>query len=163
MPELTFYLAPGDLVEIRIDQVGELRNPGRRGRPGLARRLETVAMPIFGRDGAGVAWRPDPEAAEASRLAGFLRATGEPSLESLQARAVADPGWFWGAAADDIGIAWERRPRAGPRPERRPGMGALVARRRRSTGRGPRSSRAPRATLTARRSSGRARTATSDG
>ena len=40
----------------------------------------------------------------------FLRATGEPSLEALQARAVADPGWFWGAAADDIGIAWDRRP-----------------------------------------------------
>ena len=67
-------------------------------------------MPIFGRDGDGVAWRPTPELAEATRLAGFLRATGEPSLEGLQARAVADPGWFWGAAADDIGIAWDRRP-----------------------------------------------------
>jgi acetyl-CoA synthetase len=67
--------------------------------------------PIFGRDGDGVAWRPDPAAAEASRLAGFLRATGEPSLEALQERAVRDPGWFWGAAADDIGLAWARRPR----------------------------------------------------
>ena len=67
-------------------------------------------MPIFGRDGDGVAWRPSAEVAEATRLAGFLRATGEPSLDALQARAVADPGWFWGAAADDIGIAWDRRP-----------------------------------------------------
>jgi acetyl-CoA synthetase len=67
--------------------------------------------PIFGRDGPDVAWRPEPEAAAASRLAGFLRGTGERSLEKLQARAVADPGWFWGAAADDIGIAWVRRPR----------------------------------------------------
>ncbi len=66
--------------------------------------------PIFGRDGDGVAWRPDPAVAAASRLAGFLRATGEPSLDALQARAVADPGWFWGAAADDIGVAWTRKP-----------------------------------------------------
>ncbi len=28
----------------------------------------------------------------------------KPSLDALQARATADPGWFWGAAADDIGI-----------------------------------------------------------
>jgi acetyl-CoA synthetase len=69
------------------------------------------AWPIFGRDAADVAWRPDPAAAEASRLARFLRATGEPSLAALQARAAADPGWFWGAAADDIGVAWQRRPR----------------------------------------------------
>src|SRR6478736_503141 len=67
-------------------------------------------MPIFGRDGDGIAWRPTPDVADATRLAGFLRATGEPSLDALQARAVADPGWFWGAAADDIGIAWDRRP-----------------------------------------------------
>ena len=67
--------------------------------------------PIFGRDAADVAWRPDPTAAETSRLARFLRATGEPSLEALQARAVADPAWFWGAAADDIEVAWQRRPR----------------------------------------------------
>ena len=67
--------------------------------------------PIFGRDAPDVAWRPDPERAREAQLARFLRATGEPSLEALQARATADPGWFWGAAADDIGIAWRRRPR----------------------------------------------------
>jgi acetyl-CoA synthetase len=66
--------------------------------------------PIFGRDADDVAWRPGPAAATA-RLARFLHATGEPSLEALQARAVADPGWFWGAAADDIELAWQRRPR----------------------------------------------------
>jgi acetyl-CoA synthetase len=66
--------------------------------------------PIFGREGDGVAWRPDPAAAKASRLARFLRATGERSLTMLQARAVADPGWFWGAAAEDIGVAWARHP-----------------------------------------------------
>ncbi len=62
-----------------------------------------AGWPIFGRDADGVAWRPTRDAAEASRLARFLRSTGEPTLDALQARAVADPGWFWGAAAEDIG------------------------------------------------------------
>ena len=39
------------------------------------------------------------------------RSTGEPSLDALQTRAVADPAWFWAAAVDDIGVAWQRRPR----------------------------------------------------
>ena len=56
-----------------------------------------------------VAARPG-EAADA-RLARFLRSTGEPDLEALQRRAVDDPAWFWGAAADDIAIPWQRRPR----------------------------------------------------
>jgi acetyl-CoA synthetase len=68
--------------------------------------------PIFGRDGEGVAWRPTPDLVQQSHLARFLRSTGERSLEALQARAVADPGWFWGAAADDLGIAWGRPPGA---------------------------------------------------
>ena len=66
--------------------------------------------PIFGRDSGEVAWRPDPAAAQASRLATFLTATGESSLAELQAHAVRDPAWFWGAAADDLGIAWQRQP-----------------------------------------------------
>jgi acetyl-CoA synthetase len=66
--------------------------------------------PTFGRDVDGVAWRPTPEQRLESRLACFLRATGEPDLETLQARAVADPAWFWGAAAEDISIPWGRRP-----------------------------------------------------
>ncbi|MEA2609950.1 MAG: acetyl-CoA synthetase [Chloroflexota bacterium] len=66
--------------------------------------------PTFGRDGDGVAWRPTPDLLRDSHLARFLRSTGEPSLDALQARAVLDPGWFWGAAADDLGIAWGRRP-----------------------------------------------------
>src|SRR5687767_13497161 len=75
---------------------------------------------IFGRDAADVAWRPSAEQLHESRLARFLRATGEPSLEVLQARAVADPAWFWGAAADDIGIAWQRRPSEVLDPSRGP-------------------------------------------
>jgi acetyl-CoA synthetase len=75
-------------------------------------RSNADEWPTFGRDGPDVAWRPDPAAAADARLARFLRSTGEPSLDALQARAVADPAWFWGAAADDIGVAWRRRPRA---------------------------------------------------
>jgi acetyl-CoA synthetase len=66
--------------------------------------------PIFGRDGEGIAWRPTPDLVRDSQLARFLRTTGEASLEALQTRAVADPAWFWGAVADDLGVAWDRRP-----------------------------------------------------
>lgn len=74
--------------------------------------MDDLALPIFGRDAADVAWRPSPELLAESRLATFLRRTGERDLASLQARAAADPAWFWGAAADDIGVAWRRRPTA---------------------------------------------------
>jgi acetyl-CoA synthetase len=66
--------------------------------------------PTFGRDAHGVAWRPSPELLAESRLARFLRATREPTLQALQARAAADPAWFWGAAADDLALPWQRPP-----------------------------------------------------
>src|SRR4051794_4619985 len=66
--------------------------------------------PIFGRDVPDAAWRPAAELLRESRLAAFLRATGERDLEALQSRAVGDPGWFWGAAVDDLGLTWQRRP-----------------------------------------------------
>ena len=66
--------------------------------------------PTFGRDVPDAAWRPSAGLLRESSLATFLRTTGLPDLEGLQARAVADPGWFWGAAADDLGLAWSRRP-----------------------------------------------------
>ena len=66
--------------------------------------------PVFGRDVPDAAWRPAPEQLEGSRLARFVRAAGLPDLEALQRRAEADPAWFWGAAADDLEIAWQRRP-----------------------------------------------------
>jgi acetyl-CoA synthetase len=66
--------------------------------------------PIFGRDVRDAAWRPAPEQLEGSRLARFVRATAVPDLEALQRRAETDPAWFWGAAADDLEIAWQRRP-----------------------------------------------------
>ena len=68
--------------------------------------------PIFGRDVPDAPWRPSPRDLAESRLAGLVRASGEPSLEALQAHAAADPAWFWGLASDDITIPWARRPRS---------------------------------------------------
>jgi acetyl-CoA synthetase len=73
--------------------------------------MPAARAPIFGRDVAEAAWRPGPALLADSRLARFLRSTGEPDLESLQARAVDDPAWFWAAAADDLALDWQRRPR----------------------------------------------------
>ena len=72
--------------------------------------MPTDRAPIFGRDVADVAWRPGPELLADSRLARFLRATRMTDVATLHDRAVDDPGWFWGAAADDMELAWERRP-----------------------------------------------------
>jgi len=68
--------------------------------------------PIFGRDVPDAAWRPSPADLTESRLARFIRATSLPDLDALQARAAFDPAWFWGAAADDLALPWQRRPDA---------------------------------------------------
>ena len=74
--------------------------------------MPTDRAPIFGRDMPDVAWRPTPELRAESRLARFLRAMGMADVPALHARAVDDPGWFWGAAADDMELDWLRRPTA---------------------------------------------------
>jgi acetyl-CoA synthetase len=74
--------------------------------------VPTDRAPIFGRDVPDVAWRPSPELLAESRLARFLRATGMADVPALHARAVDDPGWFWGAAVDDMELDWQRRPTA---------------------------------------------------
>ena len=66
--------------------------------------------PIFGTDTDAAAWRPSPEYLERSRLRRFLAEVGCADLEELQARAVADPAWFWGAAATDIGVVFDPPP-----------------------------------------------------
>jgi len=66
--------------------------------------------PIFGRDVPGAAWRPGPEATDNSRLGRFIRGAGEAGLADLQRHAERDPAWFWGAAIDDLGFAWQRKP-----------------------------------------------------
>jgi len=73
--------------------------------------MDDATWPIFGRDVPAAAWRPTPELRAESRLGRFLRTTGEPTLDALQRRAADDPAWFWGAAADNLGLPWQRRPR----------------------------------------------------
>jgi acetyl-CoA synthetase len=73
-------------------------------------RVSDPRWPTFGRDVPDAAWRPAPDAASATRLGRFVRAAGVADIEALQARAAVDPAWFWGAAAEDIGLAWQRRP-----------------------------------------------------
>src|SRR5688572_29194562 len=72
-----------------------------------------AARPTFGRDVPGAVWRPSADLLQTIRLARFLRSTGSADLAELQARASTDPGWFWGAAIDDLGVAWQRPWRTG--------------------------------------------------
>lgn len=60
---------------------------------------------------ADYVWQPDEAWRTGSRIARFLAACGASSLEELQARAAADPAWFWGEAVKDIGIEWYEPPR----------------------------------------------------
>ena len=66
-------------------------------------------VPAFARPDARAPWRPGRELLTDSRPARLLRASEMPDLETLQARAVADPGWFWGLATDELELAWGRR------------------------------------------------------
>ncbi len=66
--------------------------------------------PLFGRDVADAAWRPAPDAAANTRLGRFISHVGERDLEALQRRAERDPAWFWGAAAEDLQLHWQRPP-----------------------------------------------------
>ena len=59
-------------------------------------------------EGGEVLWRPGPEERERSRLARFLARHGLATLDELQARATADPAWFWGAAVKDVGVRFTR-------------------------------------------------------
>ena len=66
--------------------------------------------PIFGTDTDAAAWRPSPAYLQRSRLRRFLADVGCADLEELQARAVADPAWFWAAATADIGVVFDPEP-----------------------------------------------------
>jgi acetyl-CoA synthetase len=66
--------------------------------------------PRFGTDSPAAAWRPSAEDLERSRLRRFLTDVGCADLEDLQARAEADPAWFWSAAVADLGIRFDPEP-----------------------------------------------------
>jgi len=72
--------------------------------------MRATAPLEFARLGSEAAWSPDAALLSESRAARFVRTSGEASLDALQRRAIADPAWFWGAAADDLGLTWQRRP-----------------------------------------------------
>ena len=75
--------------------------------------MATLAdWPVFGREAADVAWRPPADANQATRLGRWIERLAIGSLEALQARAVADPAWFWDAAIDELGFPWQLRPSA---------------------------------------------------
>jgi len=56
----------------------------------------------------GIVWRPIPQVAARSRIAGLMRAHGIASLEELQRRSIADPEWYWDAVVRDLGVRWSR-------------------------------------------------------
>jgi acetyl-CoA synthetase len=71
-----------------------------------------AAGPRFGTDSPAAAWRPSPAYLERSRLRRFLTDVGCADLDALQARAEADPAWFWSAAVADLGIRFDPEPEA---------------------------------------------------
>ena len=56
-----------------------------------------------------VAWRPDAGRLARSRALAFARANGLTTWEEIADRAAADPSWFWGAVADELGLVWSRQ------------------------------------------------------
>jgi acetyl-CoA synthetase len=64
----------------------------------------------FARPDVEAAWRPSAAILADARAARFVRALGLPDIDAVQAHAVRDPAWFWAAAADDLGLAWQQRP-----------------------------------------------------
>ena len=106
---------------------GAPARPAGRCRGRRSGYASSVSDRAFARPGSEAPWQPSAADLADARLAGFVRralagtrdATADPAgegLETLQARAVVDPGWFWGAAADDLGVAWQRPPDDDPRP-----------------------------------------------
>lgn len=59
-------------------------------------------------DALEVAWTPPPGAFEASPIGRMAAAHGIADLDTLVARALDDPEWFWAAAADDVGLEFTK-------------------------------------------------------
>ena len=67
-----------------------------------------ASPPAFARADADAPWRPDASLLSDGRLARVVARLAGGDLEALHARAVADPGWFWGEAVADLGLSWQR-------------------------------------------------------
>src|SRR4051794_24896072 len=83
---------------------------GKRLMRGILGPMRIASSISFARPDAEAAWHPDDALLADARAAEFVRRLGIPDLDAVQARAVTDPAWFWSAAADDLGLAWQRRP-----------------------------------------------------
>ncbi len=70
--------------------------------------VDRPAAPAFARPDADAPWRPGAAQLADSRSTRLLRLTGMADLEDLHARAVRDPGWFWGEAVEELDLAWQR-------------------------------------------------------
>lgn len=55
-------------------------------------------------------WEPRATELDRSRLRRFYTELGCRSLDELRERAAADPGWYWAAVVQDLGIVWQRPP-----------------------------------------------------
>jgi acetyl-CoA synthetase len=53
-----------------------------------------------------IIWRPDPAAAERTRIGRFMRRHGFPTVEALQRRSVDDLEWYWREVSRDLGWRW---------------------------------------------------------
>lgn len=65
-------------------------------------------------------WAPTDEFLLDGNLAGFMRRHGIASYDELERAWIADPDWFWLAAADDVGLTWLERPSRALDPSRGP-------------------------------------------
>ena len=55
-----------------------------------------------------IVWRPTPEQAAQSRLAGFMRAHGIKTFDELLQRSTEDIEWFWDAVIRDLDIRFTK-------------------------------------------------------
>jgi acetyl-CoA synthetase len=54
-----------------------------------------------------IAWSPTPELAAASNVGRFMAEHGFDDFETLRARSIEDPAWFWDAFVRFAGIEWD--------------------------------------------------------
>src|SRR5438094_6730295 len=59
-------------------------------------------------DRSPILWRPTPEYVQRSRLFRFMQRHGIADYPALYERSIADLGWFWEAALEEMGIEWTR-------------------------------------------------------
>ena len=56
-----------------------------------------------------IAWTPDQQTLERSRVLAFCREHGLSGHDALLAKAADEPEWFWQSVVDHLGISWTRR------------------------------------------------------